>query len=101
MQNGTTVGTPYFPPTPLPYHPATFTHMPYTQHAQSFFQSPALNLNQPAFNPTYPIQWQPPQWNIPMPSLKLLLSTTKTCKKTTLQRRTPLADNAFRLSTFA
>jgi len=65
MQNETTVGTPYFPPTPLPYHPATFTHMPYTQHAQSFFQSPASNLNQPAFNPTYPIQWQPPQWNIP------------------------------------
>ena len=65
MQNGTAVGTPYFPPTPLPYHPATFTHMPYTQHAQSLFQSPASTLNQPAFNPAYPIQWHPPQWNIP------------------------------------
>jgi hypothetical protein len=39
--------------------------MPYTQHAQSLFQSPASNLNQPAFNPAYPIQWHPSQWNIP------------------------------------
>jgi hypothetical protein len=65
---GTTMGPPFFPPAPIPYHPGPLTHMPYTHQTQSQFQP---------YNPGYPIHWQPPQWSIPQDSSLTNLNANK------------------------
>jgi hypothetical protein len=78
------------PPAPLPFHPATFTHIPYTQQAQSFFQNPTSNLNQQAFNPSYPNHWQPPQWNIPYAVSQVFSFTNPNLQKNNITKGKPI-----------
>ena len=94
-QHGITGNAPFFPPAPLPLHPVTFTHIPYAQPSQNFFQTPTPNLNQPAFNLNYPIHWQAPQWNIPQFPPQTFPFTNKTPQQNITTKENPFGTQPF------